>query len=183
MVRVVASATVLIAAAFDAAGNAYHWELQMADSSGSHPVELTRNAWSSQVPSWFPGDRELAFFANPAGREQLFTLDIESRRARPLLESEWNDQNPSVSPDGRSIAFVSDRGGKDTRDLHVLDVRSKTVRRLTHGFVLRSQPGWSPGGERIFFSASERDGVDEIYRILPDGTGLTRLTRGTEGIR
>jgi len=168
---------------FDAARDAHHWELQLADSSGGHPVALTDNPWSSQVPSWFPGDRELAFFANPRGREQLFVLDVESRRVRPLLESEWNDQNPSVSPDGKSIAFVSDRGGKDTRDLHVLDAGSRRVRRLTQGFVLRSQPNWSPAGDRLFFSASRSEGVDEIYRILPDGCGLTRLTRGTEGVR
>jgi len=168
---------------FDAARKTYHWELQLADSSGAHPVALTDNAWSSQVPSWLPGDRELAFFANPAGREQLFLLDLQSRRVRPLLESEWNDQNPSVSPDGKSIAFVSDRAGKDTRDLYLLDVRSKSVRRLTEGFLLRSQPNWSPSGDRIHFSASKGEGVDEIYRIAPDGSGLTRLTRGTEGIR
>jgi Tol biopolymer transport system component len=167
---------------YDAARKTHHWELQLAESSGRNPVPLTDNAWNSQVPSWFPGDRELAFFADPAGREQLFVLDVASRRARPLLQSEWNDQNPSVSPDGRWIAFVSDRTGKDLRDLHV-DASSRRVRPLTQGFVLRSQPNWSPRGERLFFSASKAGGVDEIYGILPDGSGLTRLTHGTEGIR
>ena len=48
---------------------------------------------------------------------------------------------------------------------------------------LNINPSWSPDARRILFSGRSAGGVDEVYAIQADGTGLTRLTRGTEGIR
>jgi Tol biopolymer transport system component len=45
-----------------------------------------------------------------------------------------------------------------------------------------SQAGWSPDNTRILFSGRSA-GVQEVYVMNADGTGLRRLTRGTEGIR
>jgi Tol biopolymer transport system component len=39
-----------------------------------------------------------------------------------------------------------------------------------------------PDGNRILFSAKTA-GVDEVYVMGADGSGLTRMTRGAEGIR
>jgi hypothetical protein len=47
---------------------------------------------------------------------------------------------------------------------------------------VRSQAGWSPDGGRLVFSALAL-GLDEVYVMSRGGSGLMRLTRGTEGIR
>jgi Tol biopolymer transport system component len=86
-----------------------------------------------------------------------------------------------VSPDGRFVAFVSDRKGG--RDLFLLTIATGAVRQLgPSGLVLFSQPSWSPDGERILFSGTG-SGVDEVYMIDRDGSGLTRLTHGGSGVR
>ena len=162
----------------DSAGS--HWDLFLVDTLGRNQSQLTSNRWSSQVPSWTTGGKELVFYANPEGREQLFVLDIASRDVRPLTRSGGNDTAPSVSPDGRAVAFNSDRDGLS--DLYLLDIRSGAVRRLTTGLQVRSQPGWSRDGRQLLFSALET-GVDEVYRIGQDGSGLVRLTKGWEGVR
>jgi TolB protein len=155
------------------------------DSLGANERQLTANAWSSQVPAWRPGGRELVFYANPEGREQLFVLDVATRAVRRLTRSSGNDTAPSVSPDGRSVAFVSDRDAPSRDgpgDLYVLDIASAAVSRLTRDLAVQGQPGWTRDGARITFNASAT-GVSEVHVIGRDGSGLVRLTRGTEGIR
>jgi Tol biopolymer transport system component len=76
------------------------------------------------------------------------------------------------SPDGTKIAFY--RGPLGDRNIYIVDVASKDVKRLTGGGD-NLGPSWSPDGNWIAFT-SFRDGNNEIYIIHPDGTGLRRLT-------
>jgi len=158
----------------------FHWELFLIDSDGTHEQQLTNNAWNSQVASWFPGDREIAFYANPGGRDQLFVLNLESGSVRKLLVSDANDHAPSVSPDGKRVAFTSDRDSDS--DLYVLELSSRKIQRLTTNATVRGQPGWSHDGRHIVFAGAST-GVYEVYTIRTDGSELKRLTHGTEGAR
>jgi Tol biopolymer transport system component len=47
--------------------------------------------------------------------------------------------------------------------------------RLTDNSVSDFHPSWSPDGKRILFS-SDRDGLQEIYVMMADGSRQTRLT-------
>jgi Tol biopolymer transport system component len=63
------------------------------------------------VPSWSPDGTRLAFFANPEGRDQLFVMDLVSKRVIPLAASAApsTDLTPAFSRDGASSLFVSTR--------------------------------------------------------------------------
>ena len=106
------------------------------DTLGGTERRLTSNAWSSQVPSWFPDGRETASFANPNGREQLFVMTLASREVRPLIT----------------------------------------------GLGTNGQPSWSLDGLRLLFTIGE-GGKSDVQVVGRDGSGLTRLTRGLEGVR
>ena len=56
------------------------------------------------------------------------------------------------------------------------------MKRLTSGIAVWAQPSWSEDGRRILFSA-EKNEIHDVYVVQADGTGLTRLTKGSEGIR
>jgi TolB protein len=160
--------------------DAYHWDLHLVDSTGRNERRLTANRWSSQVPSWSPDGRRLVIYADPAGRDQLFLMDIESGALTPLAPSDSSDTAPAFSPDGRFVAFTSSRDGG--RDLNRIEVATGVITPLTRGLEVWAQASWSPDGRRILFSA-RATGVDEVYVMNADGTALTRITRGTEGIR
>jgi Tol biopolymer transport system component len=166
-------------------GEAWHWEIHLADADGRHDRALTKNAWSSQVPVFTPDAKRLVFFANPGGHDRLFSMDLATRKVIPLApeaaaRGEADDQVPSLSPDGRFVAFTSTRDGG--RDLYRIEIATGTVTRLTTGFDVWSQAAWSPDGKRILFSA-KAGGVEEIFSVDSGGGEAVRLTRGAEGMR
>jgi TolB protein len=121
------------------------------------------------------------FHANPNGRDQLYQMNVATRTVTPIAASAGNNTAPAFSPDGRFIAFNSDREA-GWSDLYVFDIARDLATRLTFRMRVRSQPSWSSDGKRILFSALET-GADEVYFVNADGSGLRRLTRGTEGTR
>jgi TolB protein len=158
-------------------GDAYQWDLFLVDSEGKQERRLTQNRWSSQVPTWSPDGKRLVIYADPNGRDQLFSFDIASGKTTPLAPSDAADNAPALSHDGNFVAFTSTRTG--SRDLHRLDLRTGAVIPLTKGFDVWSQPSWSPDGRHILFSA-QAQGVHDIYVISADGSGLRKLTRGSD---
>lgn len=156
----------------DASG-AWAWDLYVVDTAGRGERRLTANAWSSQVPTWSPDGRRLAFYADAQGRDQLYLLDLRSGAVTPFAPSAATDDAPAFSPDGAVVAFVSTRDGP--RDLYRVDVATGVVTRLTTGLDVWAQPSWSPDGRRILFSA-RASGADEVYVVGADGSGLIRLT-------
>lgn len=80
-------------------------------------------------------------------------------------------EEPCWSPDGKRIAYVT-----TTEQLWVADADGKNKEMVLQGAgQYLHQPAWSPDGQWIAF-ASDRDDNIEIYKVLWDGTDLTRLT-------
>ena len=86
--------------------------------------------------------------------------------------SSWNDA-PSWSPDGTRLAYWSEKDGN--RDIYVLDLKSKAVKRLTDDPEWDVNPSWSSDGSKIAF-ASGRDGNMDIYLMNADGSQQEALT-------
>jgi dipeptidyl aminopeptidase/acylaminoacyl peptidase len=90
-----------------------------------------------------------------------------------------------VSPDGSRIAFVVSEPPKATdrnRDLWLVTIATKEVRRLTFTDTAESSPRWSPDGRTLAF-LSDRDGRNQIYLLPMDGGEAQRLTEGKNSVR
>jgi eukaryotic-like serine/threonine-protein kinase len=77
-----------------------------------------------------------------------------------------------VSPDGQWIAVTS---GSPQEDVYVARSDGSGLRQLTNDVAFDRMPNWSPGGKQIAFY-SNRGGSWDVWRINPDGSGLTPLT-------
>ena len=64
------------------------------------------------APSWSPTEYKIAYVSSETGKDEIWTLDLNTKKTLQLTNSKdwyWN-QFPSWSPDGKRIAYVTDRG-------------------------------------------------------------------------
>jgi Tol biopolymer transport system component len=85
------------------------------------------------------------------------------------VQSGFSQYYAQWSPDSSMIAYDSDDGG-----LYVVKADGSDMGKLVEG----GNPTWSPDGSWIAFVMGRDHGAD-LWKIHPDGTGLTQLTQVT----
>ncbi|MBM4407396.1 MAG: S9 family peptidase [Chloroflexi bacterium] len=90
----------------------------------------------------------------------LWIVPAAGGEARQVTGGPSDDGDPAWSPDGRSIAFLSDRSADRDRHfggeaVHVVNVKSGRVRRLSPERTTASLPAWSPDGRSIAYLRSD----------------------------
>ncbi len=147
--------------------------IYIIDGDGGNRQMLTcktKQYFSFETPAWSPDGNFLAFVNN----FDIYIMDAGGNECRNLTnDPSIKDYGPAWSPDGRYIAFASDRG--DYRDIYVIQVDGKNLRRVTNNSADNEHPSWSPDGKRIAFSTTQ-EGNWEIFTIKADGTDQVRVT-------
>lgn len=147
------------------------------DGSGARRLAAGLGDVGAPAPS--PDGASLAVPAEIDGRRQICVVPVDGGPVRPLTAlAQGVSGRPVWSPDGRSIAFTA--GPADRRDpalpyrvdratfradglgvlddvvtdLHVVDVGTGAVRRLTHDRSMNAEPRWSPDGRSLCYLVS-----------------------------
>jgi hypothetical protein len=115
------------------------------------------------VPRTAPGPSPLVI----AGPQGIQAADLAGLRG--ALVSFGGATGITRSPDGKWLAFVRDGL------LYICDIGGQ-VRQLD-GPKTATWPEFSADGEWIYFSNIGPGGVDEVYRVHPDGLGLQIVAR------
>ncbi len=93
-------------------------------ADGSDVTQLSHQN-ESKFPDWSASGVDLAY----SSHGEIYLLGLFDGTEVKLTDSpEWDEQ-PKFSPDGRSIAWLKDSG--DNRQLYVMDLDGRNVRRLT----------------------------------------------------
>ena len=174
--------------------NAYETELWLGDSAGP-ARQLTNARKSSMQPAWSPDGGSLAFISDRDGKRQLYRIAIAGGEAEKLTSTEDGIGNFAWSPKGDQVAFTTPDAVTDAmkqRDhqwgeiriededqryshLHVLDLSSKSVKRLTEGTFMVGSFDWSPDGARIAFdhriTSDPADGISADISVVTLATG------------
>ena len=111
----------------------------------------------------------------PPAPAQLVLVDRLGRET--LLQGEPRTyHHPRFSPDGGRVAL--DITAPDARDLWIVDVRDRTMSRLTVGEVA-NDPYWSPDGTQVAYTAV-RGPLRSIFLRNADGVGGADSIHGDE---
>jgi len=91
-------------------------QIYIMDSDGTSVSRLTDGGYATS-PSWSPSGQFIAFAWNrkygpgAPGGQDIYIMDIASKRWTQLTHDEGRQDFPSWSPDGRHIVFQREKGG------------------------------------------------------------------------
>ncbi|MDQ7064302.1 MAG: BamA/TamA family outer membrane protein [candidate division KSB1 bacterium] len=163
-------------------------------------------------PTWSPRGDEIAFVGMKHGQSDIYAVQLETGRLRPITNDVFSDLEPSYSPDGTRIVFSSDRGeyldpdglpenfkiyrfDYRNRDIYLVQAtgpETGSIERITDTPFWEKYPVFSPDGRYLAFT-SDRSGIANIYlHRLDTGetypitnvlTGISHLSWGGDGSR
>ena len=137
-------------------------------------VQLTRDPGRDMSPSWSPDGSFIVFMSNRSNSEfDLFKMNADGTGVEQLTRGGANS-SPEVSPDGSSVAY------HNGRDVHILNLQTRQIRRITYEPLNGMHPTWSPDGRRLAFM-TWRNGRTEIFTSTADGSNQELLVRMPSG--
>ena len=149
-------------------------EILMADYDGIGAAPVTRNGSINLSPVWSPDARSLAFTSFKHGYPDLYrAFPFERRPDQTLAAFVGINSSPAFSPDGKQIAMTLSMTGNP--EIHVLNLATGTMRRLTRHAGIDTEPTWSPNGRQIAF-VSDRGGTPHVYVMDDQGLNVRQIT-------
>lgn len=153
------------------------------------PVQLTISTERQTSPAWSPDGKWIAFISDHNGDEQwdVFMVSPETGEVINLTNTPAiSEEAPAWSPDSRSVAYQVKPQDSSTFEIHVMDIATRAVRKITRGTPLdlgNFGPRWSPGGKFIAYTQVNAAGKDSNIFVAELSTGEHRnLTpHGGEG--
>jgi Tol biopolymer transport system component len=158
-------------------------EIYAENLSNQSLLRLTNNQAVDMQPAIAPDGLRIAYVSNQNGNNEIYLGGIDRRPSVNLTNNPGDDQQPIWSPDGNWIAFTSNRDGN--QEIYVMrSTDGSQVHNLTSNPASDFAPTWFSVSRFLGISTenwivftSNRDGNQEIYKVNPDGTGLTNLTK------
>lgn len=121
-------------------------------------------------------------------KQSELTKDWVSKNAKVIFEAPGFSaiHSPTLSPNGQSLAFSMMIEG-ESRDLYVLDLRTKNLQRITQDYYEEYFPSFSPDGNYLIFSSDHYLGgtqskVFNIYAVHLVSRRLHQLTDSWAGV-
>jgi Tol biopolymer transport system component len=152
-----------------------NFEIYVMDETGENPRRLTNHPGRDLAPAWSRVGGKIAFMSDRDSQPyfDIYTMNADGSGVERLTtkDSNWF---PQFSPDGRKLAFHV------WRDVHVLDLATHALQKLTHDPANGMYPTWSRDGQRLGFM-SWRNGRTEIFTMNEDGSNqqpLVSMPRG-----
>ena len=160
-------------------------------------------------PVWSPDGKKILFSALDGRKRDVIVYDIENDLTHHLKNDIFDDVEPSWFPDSRRIAFSSNRPHPDNDfilnnpeytpedsldwwtiyskfeyanySLFMADLETDEIKPILCGPGQNRSPEVAPDGERIAF-VSNRNGIDNLYITLLDGSSTFAITDALTGI-
>lgn len=142
-------------------------------SDGANLQTLLGGPTIDLEPRYSPDGSKIVFVRGPDGHHQIFRMNADGTNVVQLTNNASNDDTPAWSPDGTKVIFYSTRDGTA---IWVMNADGTNQRKLTNNIGIR--PVWSPDGIKVAFNSAE-NGLSQIYTMLADGTGITRISDQT----
>jgi dipeptidyl aminopeptidase/acylaminoacyl peptidase len=151
--------------------------------------QFTGSAKSEWSPRWSPTGGQLAFLSDRGERTELWRIPVDGGEAVRVTDLKSVVESFEWSPDGKRLAVLAPEAKPEAEEkrekekddaqvvdrderhpcLWLVDADSGKARQLTAPPWRIAEVLWSPGGERLYVSATDRPAVDawteRIYKV------------------
>jgi TolB protein len=121
------------------------------DRAISVPVQITHAQNFDPFPS--PDGKKLVFISMVAGKEQLFTMDVDGSKIVQATHDDADHEDPAWSPDGSKIAFALIT--KNRHSIAVMGTDGGNVDVLTPPEQNTIHPNWSADSKRVIYCTND----------------------------
>jgi Tol biopolymer transport system component len=144
----------------DLSGN---FDIYVMAADGSGQVRVTSDPARDVSPAWSPDGTKIVFMSDRISKPEfdVFMMNADGTGVERVSTS-GTSWFPQYSPDGSRLAFHVGR------DVHVLDLATHRLARLTAEPQDGMYPSWSPDGLRLAFM-SARNGPMQLFTMAADG--------------
>ena len=154
---------------------------------GTALERLTDDPAFDDQAAFSPDGRQLVFVSSRNdGFAHLWTMDLQTRQAKPLTSGSGGDFRPSWSPDGRWIAFSSDRGSTlpfahgrwehlHLVDLYLIRPDGTDLKRISEHGNFCGSPKWERDSRRVIAYCMTAEQTLANRRTSPERGNDTRL--------
>lgn len=119
------------------------YEIAIVNRDGTNFQILTNDTFPDRSPAISPDGKFIAFTSKRDGYDEIFIMEIATRKIKRLTDPPMHAYSPTWSPDGKKIAFISERDGY--AHIWVIDAEGTGLYQLTRGeFHVWSGISWSP---------------------------------------
>ncbi len=155
-------------------GDSRLFRLIVSDQDGENEYTILESADPIMSPAWSPDSRQLAYVSFEGARSSIWVQTLRTGNRIKVSSEPGVNGAPAFSPDGRQLVVTL--GGEDGNlDLYVLDLNTRSKRRLTTHRAIDTEGSWSPDGRYIYFN-SDRSGGPQVYRVPVSGGSPERVT-------
>ena len=151
-----------------------NYTLVISDSDGENEQIVLESKDPIMSPAWSPDSRMLSYVSFEGNMSTIYVQNLRTGNRRKISELPGINGSPAFSPDGRKLVLTL--GGSDGNlDIHVLDIATRNLKRLTYNRSIDTEATWAPNGEEIYFT-SDRGGSPQIYKMKINSDRASRVT-------
>ena len=169
----------------DRSGTMNIWRIAIDEETGRglrEPEPITSPATFAAHLTVAADGRRLAY-SSVLESQNIYRLDLDpvtgdvTGQPKPVTTGTRFWSSPDPSPDGRFVVVYSQVNPEG--DLYLVDLATQQMRQLTQDPAIDRVPRWSADGAWIA-AFSDRDGTLQVWKVRPDGSELTQVTKTTE---
>ena len=152
-------------------------DIYIMNIDGSNKTNLTNDEFWEGYPQISPNGDKIVWTSRRTGVNRIWIMNIDGSDPLNLtseFEGDWSN-SPIFSPEGDEVLYIT--GTDTTREMLIIGTDGTNDRRIL--LTTNEYPNhisYSPSGDKILFTIEEVGGIQQIYTIGTDGSGLTLIS-------